>query len=76
MDMDENKTPTGKSGRTRHFFYSCPGLDLWAVGKTSEEARRTLWEEIAILLMRCSKYSPLDKLLEDRAARSLEIRPS
>ncbi len=58
----------------RHFFYSCPCLDLWAVGKTREEARRMLREEIAVLLMRCSKYSPLEKLLEDRACASLEIR--
>lgn len=60
----------------RHFFYSCPGLDLWAVGRTREEAERKLREEIAVLLMRCSKYNALDKLLEDRASASLEVRPS
>jgi len=61
---------------TRHFFYSCPGLDLWAVGKTREEAERKLREDIAVLLTRCSKYSALDKLLEDRASAALEIRAS
>jgi hypothetical protein len=60
----------------RHYFYSCPGLDLWAVGRTREEAERRLKEEIAVLLTRCSKYNPLDKLLEDRASASLEVRPS
>lgn len=61
---------------TRHFFYSCPGLDLWAVGRTREEAERKIKEEIAVLLTRCSKYSALDKLLEDRVSAALEIRPS
>lgn len=61
---------------TRHFFYSCPGLDLWSVGNSREEAERKLREDIAILLTRCSKYSALDKLLEDRASAALEVRPS
>jgi len=60
----------------RHFFYSCPGLDLWAVGRTREEAEAKLKEEIAVLLTRCSKYGALDKLLEDRASAALEIRAS
>jgi hypothetical protein len=60
----------------RHFFYSCPGLDLWAVGRTREEAERKLREEIAVLLTRCSKYDALDTLLEDRASAAIEVRPS
>ena len=73
--MKENTT-VDMSMETRHFFYSCPGLDLWSVGKTREEAERRLREDIAVLLTRCSKYSALDKLLEDRASAALEIRAS
>ena len=61
---------------TRHFFYTCPSLDLWSVGRTREEAERRLREDVQILLARCSKYSDLDRLLEDRCPKTLEIRYS
>ena len=61
---------------TRHFFYACPSLDLWSVGRTREEAERRLREDVQILLARCSKYSDLDRLLEDRCPKTLEIRYS
>ena len=58
---------------TRHFFSSCPGLDLWAVGKTREEAERRIREDVQILLARCSKYDELDRLIEDRCLKTVEI---
>ena len=72
----KESNPIDINTETRHFFYSCPGLDLWSVGKTREEAERKLREDIAVLLTRCSKYNALDKLLEDRASVALEIRAS
>lgn len=58
---------------TRHFFYTCPSLDLWSVGRTREEAERRLREDVQILLARCSKYSELDRLLEDRYLKNIDI---
>ncbi|MFZ2054421.1 MAG: hypothetical protein WAU81_09505 [Candidatus Aminicenantales bacterium] len=69
-------TPLDIQAETRHFFYSCPGLDLWSVGRTREEAERRLREDVQILLARCSKYDDLDKLLEDRCLKTYEIRYS
>lgn len=58
---------------TRHFFYTCPSLDLWSVGRTREEAEKRLREDVQILIARCSKYSDLDRLLEDRYLKNIEI---
>ena len=56
---------------TRHFFFACPSLDLWSVGRTREEAERRLREDVQVLLARCSKYSGLDTILEDRCLKTL-----
>jgi len=66
-------TPIDIQPETRHFFSSCPGLDLWAVGKTREEAERRIREDVQILLARCSKYDELDRLIEDRCLKTVEI---
>jgi hypothetical protein len=61
---------------TRHFFFSCPGLDIWSVGATREEAKRKLREEMLMLLMRCSRYDELDYFLMDSCFASVEVRAS
>ena len=58
---------------TKHYFYTCPSLDLWSVGRTREEAERRLREDVQILLARCSKYDHLDRLLEDRCLKNIEM---
>ena len=45
--------PAEINNPTRHFFCSCPNLDLWAVGRSREEAENTLREEVRLLLARC-----------------------
>jgi len=70
----QESSPLDIQAETRHFFYSCPSLDLWSVGRTREEAERRLREDIRILLARCSKYSDLDRLLENHCLKTLEIR--
>lgn len=66
-------SPLDVQAENRHFFYSCPSLDLWSVGRTREEAESRLREDIQILLSRCSKYSELDRLLEDHCLKTFEI---
>ena len=40
----------------RYFVCCCPNLDLWAVGRTREDAERTIREEILLLVARCRDY--------------------
>jgi hypothetical protein len=61
---------------TRHFFFSCPALDIWSVGATRKEAERKLREEMLMLLMRCSRYDELDYFLMDRCFATVEVRAS
>jgi len=78
------KTPTTQSESTpveiknasRHFFYYCPKLDLWAVGRSREEAETTLREEIRLLMMRCREYLDGPESLNGNAYATVEIRPS
>jgi predicted RNase H-like HicB family nuclease len=57
-----------------YFYYYCPVLDLWSVGKTKEEAERKLKEDLRLLLTRCSKHDTLDKVLSDCGFTTVEIR--
>jgi hypothetical protein len=59
--------PEEINNSTRHFFCSCPNLDLWAVGRSREEAENTLREEVRLLLARCrdSLYQPLNSGLPE-----------
>jgi hypothetical protein len=61
---------------TRHFFFSCPGLDIWSVGASRKEAERKLREEMLMLLMRCSRYDELDYFLMDSCFATVEVRAS
>ncbi|MGB7295970.1 MAG: hypothetical protein WBC70_10310 [Candidatus Aminicenantales bacterium] len=75
--MKEKTTPQTSAhpdiqAETKHFFYACPSLDLWSVGRTREEAERRLREDVQVLLARCSKYSDLDRLLEDRFLKTID----
>jgi hypothetical protein len=60
----------------RHFVYYCPKLDLWAVGRTKEEAETTLREEIRLLLARCRDYLDGPESLSGNGYATVEIRPS
>jgi hypothetical protein len=72
----------GKSGithpkiETRHFFFSCPALDIWSVGATRIEAERKLRDEMLMLLMRCSRYDELEYFLDARCFDAVEVRAS
>jgi len=57
----------------KYSLFYCPVLDLWSVGKTSEEAERKLKEDLQLLLTRCSKYNSLDKVLSDCGFTTVEI---
>lgn len=61
---------------TRHFFFSCPALDIWSVGVTRKEAERKLHEEMLMLLMRCSRYDELDYFLNDGCFDAVELHAS
>ena len=61
---------------TRHFFFSCPALDLWSVGATRKEAEKRLREELLMLLMRCSRYDELDYFLDDGCFDAVEVHAS
>lgn len=76
MPTARESTPIDIQVETKHFFYSCPSLDLWSVGTTREEAERRIREDVQILLARCSKYDELDRLIEDRCLKTVEIRYS
>jgi predicted RNase H-like HicB family nuclease len=60
----------------RYFFYSCPGLDLWSVGATRQEAEEKLREGVLLLLMRCSRYDELDYFLRAGCFRAVEVHSS
>jgi predicted RNase H-like HicB family nuclease len=68
-------TPTEIKKETRHYFYSCPSLDLWSVGNSKEEAERRLREEIEILLSRCLKYAASNKPRWDGDDQTVEMKP-
>lgn len=69
-------TPVGTRKENKHFFYYCPGLDLWSVGRTREEAEEKLKEEIALLLTRCSEYAGSAESLNGSGYPTVEVRPS
>jgi len=74
----ENRMASPMNNRTeaRHYFYSCPALDLWSVGATRMEAERKLREEMLMLLMRCSRYDELDLFLSAGCFDAVEVRAS
>jgi predicted RNase H-like HicB family nuclease len=67
--------PVETRKETRHYFYSCPSLDLWSVGNTREEAERKLEEAIQILLSRCSKYGHPERTLRQADRKTAEMKP-
>ncbi len=69
-------TPVEIRMANRHFVYYCPGLDLWAVGRTREEAEMTLKEEIRQLLMKCRAYLDPAESINGNSYTLVEIRPS
>jgi len=73
---NRNSSPEINKKETRHFFFSCPALDIWSVGATRHEAERRLREEVLMLLMRCSRYDELDHFLMDSCFNTFEVRPS
>jgi hypothetical protein len=77
-DMTENRTaiPVNNKAETRHYFFSCPALDLWSVGATRMEAERKLRDEMLMLLMRCSRYDELDIFLRAGCFDAVEVRAS
>jgi hypothetical protein len=68
--------PESDKGEARHYFFSCPALDIWSVGATRKEAETRLREELLMLLMRCSRYDELDYFLMDSCFTTFEVRPS
>jgi len=68
--------PESNKRESRHFFFSCPALDIWSVGATRKEAERRLREELLMLLMRCSRYDELDYFLEAGCFDAVEVRAS
>lgn len=75
-EKSRKPTPQEAGQETRHFVYSCPGLDLWSIGRTKEEAENKLRQEMQLLWMRCSKYDDLEPFIGDSAFATVEIRPS
>ena len=73
---DRKLNSMNRRKETRHFFFSCPALDLWSVGTTRKEAESKLREELLMLLMRCSRYDELDYFLDDGCFDAVEVRPS
>jgi hypothetical protein len=71
---NRQSTPEPNRRETRHFFFSCPALDIWSVGATRKEAERKLHEEMLLLLMRCSRYDDLDYFLADSCFATVEVR--
>jgi hypothetical protein len=79
MKMTLSRTesnPVEIRNASRHFVYYCPKLDLWAVGRTREEAETTLKEEILLLLTKCRDYLDSPEALNGNAYATVEIRPS
>jgi predicted RNase H-like HicB family nuclease len=58
----------------RHFVYYCPNLDLWALGRTREEAETTLREEIRLLLAKCRRYLDSPLPISGNGYATVEIR--
>lgn len=73
---DRKLNSMNRRKEARHFFFSCPSLDLWSVGTTRKEAESKLREELLMLLMRCSRYDELDYFLDDGCFDAVEVRPS
>jgi len=75
---ETNQNPNSRNDRKagRYFFFSCPGLDLWSVGASRQEAERKLREEMLLLLLRCSRYDELDYFLIDSCFTTVEVRAS
>jgi hypothetical protein len=67
-------SPANNRTETRHFFFSCPALDLWSVGATRKEAEKRLRDEMLMLLMRCSRYDELDLFLSAGCFDAVELR--
>jgi hypothetical protein len=65
--------PAEMRTENRHYFHHCPGLDLWSVGKSRDEAEIKLKEEIHALLARCSKYEGPDIPRSARAYETYEM---
>ncbi len=82
MERSNMRTTTSQTESTpveirkdiRYFFFYCPKLDLWAVGRTKEEAESRLREEIQLLLTRCREYK--DSGESPNGYATVEIRPS
>ena len=68
--------PPENEKAARYFVYCCPNLDLWAVGRTREEAETTLREEILLLLARCRDYLDGAETLTGKSYATVAIRPS
>ncbi len=58
---------------SKYFFFYCPGLDLWSVGRTREEAKKKINEEMRLLIARCSRYPEFEKNLCHCHLSALEI---
>ena len=69
-------TPVEIRMANRHFVFYCPKLDLWAVGRTREEAETTLREEIRMLLAKCREYLDPAESINGNSYATVEIRPS
>ncbi len=65
--------PLQAKRESKYFFFYCPGLDLWSVGRTREEAEKRLKEEMRLLLSRCSRYPEFNKGLCHCHLSTLEI---
>jgi hypothetical protein len=50
-------SPSQTKKEPKYFFFYCPDLDLWSLGRTREEAQKKLEEDLRRLQMRCSKYN-------------------
>ncbi len=77
MKMITARTETAPTeiGKTaRHFAFYCPKLDLWAVGRTKEEAETTLQEEIRLLLAKCREYLDSPDSFNNNGYATIEIR--
>ncbi len=68
-------TPVEIRRESRHFFFCCPNLDLWAVGRTREEAEMNLREEILLLLAKCRMYLDAAEAGPAGGYATVELRP-
>lgn len=65
--------PLQAKRESKYFFFCCPGLDLWSVGRTREEAEKRIKEEMHLLISRCSRYPEFNKDLCHCHLSALEI---